>query len=187
MTSPVRPYRAYDKFNDDLFFSCNFKSNSLFFEEIEKREEGGNSIFLDESTGVYDKQGELIFVNDRLRFFSSPAHTCHTGNIWDATVIFEDGVYTVDILSAKQVKNPKDWDMQHDWVKSRSWACLVGYGEYGTWNVPRKCLADISTGFGSKHPEDFESYYKPMAEKYGYGKRYINALIIGNTHKGIKK
>lgn len=129
-------------------------------------------------TGIYDRTGKQINVGDRLRFYPCEATPAtNDGCIWDGTVTFEDGVFTVSIQDAAQYQNPTKWEMKHDWIKSRHWSCIVGYGEFGTWNVHRKSLCHIDNGFGSNQ-EHYERLYKPLAEKIGYGKRFINAEIL---------
>jgi hypothetical protein len=86
-------------------------------------------------------------------------------------------MFTVSITDAEQVKNPKNWNQEHDWIKSRWWSATVGYGEWGTWNCPRRPLTEIENGFGSTQ-EDFENIYKPLAEKFGWGKRILNVKIL---------
>jgi hypothetical protein len=120
-------------------------------------------------TGIRDLTGTEIFVGDILEFSSTD------GCKWTAEVIFEDGVYTVSILNRKQISNPNGWEQPHDWIKSRWWTILVGYGEFGTWNCPRKALTDMDVMFNS-----YETM-KPILEKIGHGHRVINAKIIGNV------
>ena len=107
-------------------------------------------------SGLRDRNGKRIHCRDRLRFFY------RDGCIWDGTVTFEDGVYTVSIQNATQIANPRTWEHMFNWVASRNWACLVGYGEMGTWNVPRAPLTKIVEGWATY--EDVKVLY----EKYGY-------------------
>lgn len=118
------------------------------------------------NTMLLDKNGVAIKIGDRIRI-----PYCG-GCLWDGTVTFEDGVVTVSILDAEQFKNPDKWNQPHDWVKSRSWACVVGYGEYGSWNCPRRPIVSMA--------ENWKSYddVRPLYEKYGYAKRIINVEVL---------
>lgn len=98
-------------------------------------------------TGFCDVDGNFIFIGDKLQF------TTYQNCIWNGLVVFEDGMVTVSILNAEQVKNPDKWDQKHDWIKSRNWSWSVGYGEFGTWNCCRRSLAEIAGYF-----KDYESY-----------------------------
>ena len=122
-------------------------------------------------TRLYDKNGVQILFGSRVRFEGND------GCLWDSTIVFEDGVPTVSILSVTQIENPRDWDKDYDWIRSRWWSTLVGYGEFGSWNCPRSSLVQICKGFGSTQ-DDYKKRYKPMCEEYGYGKRYINAEVL---------
>ena len=126
-------------------------------------------------TKLRDQNGIPISVLDRLRFYY------YDGCVWDGTVIFEDGMATIDISTPSQVSNPLKWDMPHEWIKSRSWACIVGYGEYGTWSCPRRPLTQIAEGW-----RDYDGELKPLYEKHGHlGGRIIKAEII--SAKGAKE
>lgn len=129
-------------------------------------------------TGLYDVDGNMIKVGDRLLFLKCPADNRDFYGLWKANVVFADGVFTIDdYKGVEQVRNPKDWKYGHNWVESRGWAVTVGYGEYGTWNVYRKPLTEIQTGFG-RSQEHFEKYYRPLAEKIGWSKRFINVRVV---------
>lgn len=129
-------------------------------------------------TGLRDIKGEKIHTGDRIRFLRNHENDA----IWDGDVLFEDGVFTVDILTPSQVENPKKWDRQHDWIKSRWWGTSVGYGEYGSWNCPRKPLTEIHSGF--KEYEDLRELYDQFGNLDG---RIINVEIIGEAipNRGI--
>lgn len=146
-----------------------------------KTEDGGSrpvDALVMRRSGLFDITGKEIRVGDRLRFLPCKAtKAANDGCIWDGTVTFEDGMFTISTLDAEQVKNPKKWDQKHDWIKSRWWGSTVGYGEFGSWNCPRRPLTEIQNGFGSRQ-EDFEKIYKPLAEKVGWGKRILNVKII---------
>jgi hypothetical protein len=130
---------------------------------------------------LFDRLGKKIFTGDRLRFFPCLATKAdNDGCIWEADVSFEEGVFTINMLTVSQVQNPRDWCQEHDWVKSRNLNYIAGWGEYGAWNVPRKSLTEIHTGFGNSR-ENLETLYKPIAEKVGWGKRFLNVEVVGNN------
>lgn len=89
----------------------------------------------------------------------------------------EDGAFTVSTSDAEQIMNPEGWKLPHDWVDSRNWAATVGYGEFGTWNCPRRPLTCIHSGFG-RSPQDYEKYLRPLYERYGFEKRILNVQIV---------
>ena len=129
-------------------------------------------------SGLYDITGKEIQIGDRIRFYPCKAtKASNDGCIWDGTVTFEDGVFTVSISDPKQVQNPKEWKQRYDWIKSRWWSTTVGYGEWGTWDCPRAPLTKIQKGFGSGQ-ENFEKFYKPLADKIGWEKRILNVKIV---------
>ena len=131
---------------------------------------------------LYDINGKEIQIGDRIRFYPSPVALSYKNNTWDGTVTFEDGMFTVSIQDAKQVQNPDGWNKKYDWVRSRSWAATVGYGEFGTWNCPRRPLTAIHDGFG--HTTDhYEKFYKPLVDKIpfimdGSHRRVLNVEIL---------
>lgn len=118
-------------------------------------------------TYLYDKTGEMIHVGDRVEF------TDYSGAQWSGIITFEDGVFTVSILDVECLKNPDDWTRAHAWTDSRWWGTQVGYGEYGSWNCPRKPLTSIAGNF-----KDFETEYRPLGEKHGWGKRFLPVLVL---------
>ena len=120
-------------------------------------------------TGLRDKRGQKIYKDDILLF------TDITGAKWIGVVTFEDGLFTVSILFVVNIKNPRKWDMKHDWINSRMWSTRVGYGEYGSWNCPRTPLVQIALNF--KELNEVEKLY----DKYGrLGGRIINVTKLGN-------
>jgi hypothetical protein len=108
-----------------------------------------------EST-LRDITGREIMVGDWVRF------EYNDGCSWEGQVTFEDGLFTVSILGARQVRNPDRWDRKHDWIRSRSWSCIVGYGEYGSWNCPRRAITSFAESFDSA--EESAALY----EAYGF-------------------
>ncbi len=90
-------------------------------------------------TGLVDRAGTQIRVGDSIELVAS-----HDGAVIRATVVFRDGVVTVDQGHAVQVRNPDRWDMQHDWVESRWWGDSPGLAaraltvlQYGAGNRTR--------------------------------------------------
>jgi hypothetical protein len=128
-------------------------------------------------TGLRDQNGVRINIGDRVRFHH------YDGCVWDGTVTFEDGVATIDVTNAAQVTNPKSWDQMHDWIKSRWWSTMVGYGEYGAWNCPRRPLTQIADNW-----RDYDVELQPLYEKHGFGAgRIIKAEVICHIPKDESK
>lgn len=127
-----------------------------------------------EFSGLYDKSGNMIFEDDILRF-----HDEH--GIWQAAVVFERGLFGLDVDRAKQIKNPDGWNQKHDAVKSRGWGWKWGYEEYGTAFSHRSPLA-LATIFKGDPREYENSELKKWHDKHGYGKYCVCADIIGNKH-----
>ena len=121
----------------------------------------------DNYTGFCDEEGTKIYLGNKVQFTST------TGAIWNGIVVYEDGVFTISILNAEQVINPKDWKNKYDWIESRWWSSQVGYGEFGTWNVARKSLIDIAGMF--KSFEQFKEAQEKCHSKYGsYIYKYLH-------------
>lgn len=127
-----------------------------------------------DATGLYDRNGEMIRIGDRIRFFPCPAGD--DGCIWDGTVTYEDGVVTASAESRNQVANPRGWDRSYDWIYSRS-AIDDLYIDCRAWDKARQPLTMIHSGFGYSHVE-FEEHYRPIARKFGWGKRYLNVEVL---------
>lgn len=101
-----------------------------------------------EYTGYCDKMGEKIYAGDWLEFIEN----WDGEQVWAAQVIWDDGVWTIDIGNKKQIKNSEKWSKEYperDYVSSRAWAISVGYGEYGSWNEQRKSISEIAGYFKS--------------------------------------
>lgn len=114
-----------------------------------------------------DRDGIKIEVGDTIQFYNS-SQKCS----WTGEVSFEDGVYTVDTLSLKQVFNPTDWDKPYDWIKSRWCGVEIGYGEFGSWNDARNSLIKIAGYFKSS-----DEYFKAQE----YFKKEYNIEFLHNT------
>lgn len=140
----------------------------------------------EEYTGFCDKTGTKIYSGDWLEFISQ-----YEGEqIWVGQVIFEDGVWTIDITNKKIIKHSKKWSEKYpdrDWTNTRAWACDVGYGEYGSWNDRRKSISEIAGYF--KSPDEMFKVRNLFNKKYGefhsnYNlERELPVLIV----KGEKK
>lgn len=120
-------------------------------------------------TGLFDKYGQEININDLVLFEHKD------GCKWAGVVIFEDGVITICCWEMViQIKNPKKWDMQHDWINSRWWSTKVGYGEFGTWNVPRVPITRIADQF--ENPESYIDVNTPLIFKDYFDFDQINSI-----------
>lgn len=74
-------FRAWDKFNEDMFYSENFTFLSAFFLEVEKREAGGNPIIVMDSVELTDKDGKELYVDDLVNVFYTSNNGEHTHDI----------------------------------------------------------------------------------------------------------
>lgn len=126
-----------------------------------------------EWTGLYDKSGKKIFEGDVLRFDDNDG-------VWQSSVVFERGLFGLDVYSPKQIKNPDGWDMKHNRVKSRWWGSRWGYEEFGTAFTYRKPLAIATTFNGT--PEEYQnSEIHKWHEEHGFGKYVVWSEVIGNV------
>lgn len=126
-------------------------------------------------TGLFDKHGNKIFEGDILEFNDEYG-------TWCASVVFERGLFGIDVYNPKQIKNPENWDKEYPKIKSRGWGCTWGYEEFGTAFSYRKPLARITLYDGKE--EDYKnSDYHKLHEKCGWGNYYtMSAEVIGNKH-----
>lgn len=102
-------------------------------------------------TQLVDLDRKPIRLGDKVRVFE------YDGAIWEAVVIFEQGVVTVDTETVELVANPTRWDQPHPWTRSRSFACEVGIGEWE--GVARKPLSGM--GFLKKEDQPPRSFTGP--------------------------
>lgn len=110
--------------------------------------------YLDPEAGLRDINGRQIKLGDWVLVPES------NGAEWMAQVIFEDGMLTVQYFKAINVKNPPEWKMEHDYIKSRGWLCHVGKHEY--IDTEYSSLASMAQSW--KHEigtrDDGTNYYK---------------------------
>ena len=105
-------------------------------------------------TGFCDILGNKIHLGDQL-LFNDP-----TSGMWTAYVGFYDGQVTIRLLDIKQIRNPINWDMDHDWIASKGWGRLVGSNGKTHWNMPRQGLSNIAGTFGR------ESEYRKSIQNF---------------------
>lgn len=127
-----------------------------------------------EYTGLLDKHGAKIFEGDILKFVDDYG-------VWCASVIFERGLFGIDVYNVKQITNPEKWDKEYPITKSRGFGCAWGYEEFGTAHSYRKPLAQATLYKGRDEKWEDSEYYK-LHTKHGWGNYIItSAEIIGNT------
>lgn len=59
-------FRAWDKFNEDMFFSG--ESLSQFFKKVERLIKGGNCVEVTQYTGLKDKKRKPIYESDIIKW-----------------------------------------------------------------------------------------------------------------------
>lgn len=128
---------------------------------------------LGRTSELYDLNGEEIFEHDILKFEDEHG-------VWIASVIFERGLFGLDVYHPKQIENPKNWNFKHDVVKSRGWGAEWGYEAFGTWFTYKKPLAQ-KTIISARNNEE-KALYENLNKKYGVEKYYVQATKVGNIH-----
>lgn len=132
-------------------------------------------VVLEQYTGLKDRNDKEIYEGDILEFDDE-------NGVWRASVVFERGLYGLDVYHPKQVKNPDGWDKDYDKVESRGWVVQWGYEETGTAFTYRTPLAKATIFRGL--PEEYEkSEHHERYKEFGYGSYYVDAKNIGNIHE----
>lgn len=175
--------RAWDKNRQIMTVFClkdiyaNCYGNVGFLEGAPHRHENDSwdDFVLMASTCLFDNQGKEIFEDDILEF--NDEH-----GIWRSRVVFERGLFGIDVCNPIQVKNPDGWNKSHNKIESRSWGCTWGYEEFGTAFTYHQPLAQITVHKGSSDTYK-NSELKKLNEKFGYDKYYVLAKVVGNVHE----
>lgn len=129
-----------------------------------------------EYTGLFDKNGKKIFEGNILEFKDEYG-------IWRSSVVFERGLFGIDVYNKKQVKNPENWNKEYPIVDSRGWGCTWGYEEFGTAHTYRKPLARATLYTGQQENWENSDYYK-LHSKCGWEKYFtMSAEVIGNIYE----
>lgn len=167
-------YYHQTEFYGDICNKCyiisskdELEDNMMIFYEVIPKTVG-------QFTGLYDLNGKMIFENDILKFNDEDG-------IWTAPVVFERGLFGLDVYRVKQIKNPASWNKEYDRVASRGWGCKWGYEERGTAFTSREPLSRATVFKGT--PTEYQnSDIRKWHTRHGFDKYVMSAEVIGNIH-----